>query len=86
MNAKLPAPLQEKVPPYPVKGLLEVHKHNIQPLPAVLSRVDQVLQGEYSIQCAMARPKTTLCGGTQVQLIIVMQLIIVCAVGYVPLE
>jgi hypothetical protein len=30
MDAELPAPLQQKVPAHPVKGLFEINKHNKQ--------------------------------------------------------
>jgi hypothetical protein len=63
MDPKLLAPFQQQVPPHPVKRLLEINKHHVQPLPVVLGRLDKVLQGEDGIQSAMAWPETTLCGG-----------------------
>jgi hypothetical protein len=54
MNAKLPAPLQQKVPAHAVKSLLEVNKHNKQWLRIMLCRVYEVLEGENSIKGAVA--------------------------------
>jgi hypothetical protein len=36
MNAKLPTPLQQQVPPHFVESLLEVNKDNIQQVPIML--------------------------------------------------
>jgi hypothetical protein len=48
MNAKLPAPLQQKVPAHTVKSLLEINKHDKQWLRIMLCRVYEVLEGENS--------------------------------------
>jgi hypothetical protein len=67
MDTKLPAPFQQKVPAHTVKSLLEINKHDKQWLRMLLCRVYEVLEGENSIQGAVARPEATLCWGPKIE-------------------